>query len=99
MEQIFCPNCETELTEDAKFCPTCGEDVADYIRQIKIEREKQIKTDEKKEHTVRNTGDTQYSEDDSEKKKALLKRFLIAFCCTLAASVIGIIALMSGGFI
>ena len=35
MEKIKCPYCDTELTDEAKFCPICGENVAEYIRKIK----------------------------------------------------------------
>ena len=94
MEKIACPNCNTELTDEAKFCPICGENVAEYIRKIKIDRQKQ---------QVPTTKQLQQNADDSGKdideQKKKLSRFLTAFGLTLAVSIIGIIAMLVGGLV
>lgn len=94
MEKIVCPYCDTELTDEAKFCPICGEDVTEYIRKIKIDRQKQMSATEngvQKKAVI--------SEENTDEKKRMLNRFLTAFGVTLAVSIMGIVALLVGGLV
>lgn len=94
MEKIKCPYCYTELTDEAKFCPICGENVAEYIRKIKIDRQnQQVATTKQLQQTVDASG----KKIDEQKK--MLSRFLTAFGLTLAVSIIGIIAMLVGGLV
>jgi uncharacterized Zn finger protein (UPF0148 family) len=94
MEKIACPYCDTELTDEAKFCPICGEDVAEYIRKIKIDRQKQQAATTKQ---LQQNADVSGKSIDEQKK--MLNRFLTAFGLTLAVSIIGIIAMLVGGLV
>lgn len=110
MGDLLCPFCETEITEDTQFCPICGEDVTDFVRKIRIERQNQAKAsnaERQKESSGReirteredNLHTQVWQDADIENKRKILNRFLIAFGFTLAASITGIIALMIGGFV
>jgi uncharacterized Zn finger protein (UPF0148 family) len=94
MEKIVCPYCDTELTDEAKFCPICGEDVTEYIRKIKIDRQNQQAVAPKQ---LQQNADVSGKDIDEQKK--MLSRFLTAFGLTLAVSIIGIIAMLVGGLV
>ena len=96
MENLLCPHCDTELTEDAKFCPICGADVTEYIRQVKKEQQNQQKT---LKNEVPIEENNEFPDGDIDGKKTMLKRFLTAFGFTLVASIIGIVALLVGGLV
>jgi len=94
MGNLVCPYCDTELTDEAKFCPICGEDVTEYIRKIKIDRQSQMSATEngvQKKAVI--------SEGNTDGKKRMLTRFLTAFGVTLVISIMGIVALLVGGLV
>lgn len=90
---MFCEKCGSELQDDWKICPNCGEPVPEEKEENITEQSREVPTDNKTESTEHfgdSTTQSTYVSDNKKNSKGIINWCSSSFDCNRCSSFLSI---------